>query len=281
MEKKLIKIVPILMLLGLFVGAYINFNEISKSENYIYFSTLHGILTDYCIPIIVFCYVLKKDKSDYAKIGLYCIVLSIIANIIYMLTSHSMHYKIYSYSFKVKQTIGYAIDILKYQGILSLIESDNSNANTFKQYAIAVYALSEICYIIPIWAKIDASSVIYKIGGVLYNLFKVLVFAFLSTKLTSEDKKEDTIVEEGDIQSNQTRLTTADIISQSIAANNQLLEQQQLQQNNQMNMQSQMQQAPMQQAIPQQNMVNQQVQYPSYVEQQGQVPQNQNINNMQ
>ncbi|MBR6949207.1 MAG: hypothetical protein IKH54_03375 [Bacilli bacterium] len=191
MRKIILNITPIMLLIGIIISAIELFGNLSVDTLTIT-NTVGQVLTNFCVPLIVFCYVLKKDESNSLfKVGLLLILISMILTVVRNLLPLHLSSDIYSLLFKMDKTIRYIISALKYIGIFTLIETTDEKATLAKTGANLFCVIYSLLNITIVWIDAETLSVISKLSSLSYDFMELLVIAFLAQKLLSEDEADN------------------------------------------------------------------------------------------
>ena len=191
MKKIILKITPIMLLIGIVIGAVESFGSLSEDTLTIT-NTIGHILSYYCVPLIVFCYVLKKDESNSLfKVGLFLILVSMILTALRNFLPLHLILNIYSLLFKLDMTIRYIILALKYIGIFTLIETTDEKATLAKTGANLLCIIYSILNISKVWIDTETLSFVSKLSSLSYDIMELLVITFLALKLLSEDEADN------------------------------------------------------------------------------------------
>ena len=203
MEKKLIKVLPILLI------AIVIINAICSSINNIpdtvetYITLAKTVLITYLTSFIVFYVDFKKNKSAMSILGLVGIAVCIILTIIYTVkvnsdiktTNYHEIKKIYesvkTYS-KLQMTVTQIIGLLRLIVIIRLISinTTDSIAQLSKAGAYLTLIINKLINTVGIWKEIETKSFIYKVGDVSGDLCTILVVTFIIFQLLAEEEKE-------------------------------------------------------------------------------------------
>lgn len=191
MRKIILKIIPIMLLIGIIIRAIELFGNLSVDTLTITNTIVH-ILTYFCVPLIVFCYVLKKDESNNLfKVGILLILVSMILTAVRNILPLHLTSDIYSLLYKMDKTIRHLVSALKYIGIFTLIETTDEKATLAKTGANLFCIIYSLLNITIVWIDAESLSIVSKLSSLSYDFMELLVITFLALKLLSEDEADN------------------------------------------------------------------------------------------
>lgn len=181
MSKSVAKFFPILLIACLIIDAINTFSTGTVSTVMNVLGAASTMIGACSLALLVFYVDLEKNNSDMAKAGFASILLYIVFSVIYMITLKNGSFSVASTMHKLQSTSIHIVHFLQYTTILKLISAPISDpiGSKAQMGAFVMNGVRYLVLIIMVWVTIKIDSPVYKISGLIYDAFVLLVITFV------------------------------------------------------------------------------------------------------